>query len=104
MFPSHRARRHVLSILSVLVLVLPAAGCASHVHRIGLGPTGIGSESARQYYFLFGLVRLNNVDVQRMASDLTSYSITTEYGFVDLLLAPLFGVLTITSRTVTVDK
>jgi len=49
-------------------------------------------------------VRLNNVDVQRMASDLTSYTITTEYGFFDLLLAPLFAVLTVTSRTVTVDK
>jgi hypothetical protein len=87
----------------VLLLAL-SAGCASHVHRVGLGPTGIGSESARQYYFLFGLVRLNNVDVQRMASDLTSYTITTEYGFFDLLLAPLFAVLTVTSRTVTVDK
>jgi len=46
--PTHRAPRRSLSLLSVLLLAL-SAGCASHVHRVGLGPTGIGSESARQY-------------------------------------------------------
>lgn len=100
---STRARPWPLSILLVLLLAL-LTGCQSHAHRVGLGPTGIGAESARQFYFLFGLVRLNEVDVQRMASELTSYSIATEFSLLDLLLAPLLAPLTITSRTVTVEK
>lgn len=56
----------------------------------------------RQYYLLFGLVRVNEVNVQRLASELTSYEVDTEYSFVDLLLSPLLLPLTATSRTVTV--
>ena len=47
-------------------------------HIIGLGPTGLGEVSARQYYILFGLVQFNEVDTQRMAGDLTSYTIESE--------------------------
>jgi len=75
-----------------------------HEHRLGLGPTGSGSESARQFYFLFGLVRTNEVDEQRMASGLTSYSVATEYGILDILLQPFLLPLTMTSRTVTVNR
>lgn len=79
-------------------------GCVAHEHRVGLGPTGIGSEQDRQYYLFFGLVRLNEVDARRMADNLTSYSIATKFGLLDLLMAPLLLPLTITSRTVTVTK
>ncbi|GAB4160703.1 MAG: hypothetical protein Fur0037_27530 [Planctomycetota bacterium] len=75
-----------------------------HRHVVGLGPTGLGSVSSRQYYMLFGLVRFNEVDAQSMAGNLTSYAVTTEYGAADLLLAPLLLPLTMTSRTVTVDR
>jgi hypothetical protein len=85
-------------------LALPLGGCVIHEHRIGLGPTGIGTASDRQYYLLFGLVQFNEVDAQRMADNLTSYSITTKFGLVDLLMAPLLLPLTVTSRTVTVTK
>ena len=71
-------------------------------HIIGLGPTGLGEVSARQYYILFGLVQFNEVDTQRMAGDLTSYTIESEISLVDILLMPLLLPLTTTSRTVTV--
>ena len=74
----------------------------AHSHRIGSGPTGLGEESARQFYILFGLVQLNEVNVQRMAADLVSYDIESDYSFVDLLLQPFLLILTCTSRTVTV--
>lgn len=81
---------------------LSAAGCVSHQHTVGLGATGTGEQIARQYYFLFGLVQVNEVDTQRMAPDLTSYSIETKYGLLDLVLSPLLLPLTLTTRTVTV--
>ncbi len=79
-----------------------AAGCVSHSHVVGLGASGSGVTEARQYYWLFGFARVNEVDPQRMAPDLTSYTIETEYGIVDLLLAPFLLPLTATSRTVVV--
>lgn len=92
------------SFCAVLVCssTLLNGSCVSHSHRVGLGPTDLGATSARQFYILFGLIPTNEVNVQRMASDLTSYTIETEYSLLDLLLQPLLLPLTMTSRTVTV--
>lgn len=81
---------------------MPASGCMAHKHVVGLGPTGLGEVSKRQYYFLFGLVNLTEVNVQNMAGNLTSYTVETEQSFTDLLLWPLLLPITVTTRTVTV--
>lgn len=93
-----RARRCAAACLTLLF----AAGCVHHRHSVGLGDTGTGVQQARQYYILFGLFMTNDVSAQRMADGLTSYTIETEYGLLDLLLQPLLLPLTMTSRTVTV--
>ena len=74
----------------------------SHQHSIGLGATGTGMQTARQYYFLFGFAKVNEVDPQRLADGLTSYSIETGFSFVDLVPLPFLLPLTATSRTVVV--
>lgn len=74
----------------------------AHRHSVGLGPTGTGEHVERQWYVLFGLFQANEVDAQRSAAGLTSYSVETEYGLIDMLLAPFLLPLTITTRTVTV--
>ena len=74
----------------------------SHQHSVGLGATGTGVTTARQYYVLFGFAKVNEVDPPRLADGLTSYSIETGYGFVDLLLMPFLLPFTATSRTVVV--
>ncbi len=91
----------------VLILVtcgILCAGCSVNRHRIGMGPNGLGSSSDRQFYILFGLFQLNEADTERMSEDLTSYEIITEYSFTDILLSPLLIFLTMTSRTVTVNR
>ncbi|MCU0862719.1 MAG: hypothetical protein MUC36_02910 [Planctomycetes bacterium] len=92
--------RRLLPAFALAVSTL--AGCVSHQHTIGLGATGTGQQTARQFFFLFGLFQVNEIDTQRMAPDLTSYSIETRFGVVDMLLAPLLAPLTMTTRTVTV--
>ena len=82
---------------------MTGAGCTAHRHSIGLGPTGSGVAVERQYYFLFGLIRINEVDPARLAGDLTSYAIETKFSLVDILLTPILLPLTVTSRTVTVE-
>jgi hypothetical protein len=89
-------------LAALAVAALSATSCVSHTHTVGLGATGTGEASARQYYFLFGFVRVNDVDAQRLAPDLTSYTIDTSYGFIDMLIAPFLLPFTVTTRTVVV--
>lgn len=86
----------------VLLSLLAASGCVGHTHVVGLGATGTGAVTERQYYLLFGLVPINEVDSQRAAADLTSYTVETGFGLVDLLLSPVLLPLTVTSRSVVV--
>ena len=96
-------RASLRSLLLVLMLLaLPA--CQVHKHLVGGGATGLSSESQRQFYGLFGLWSVNEVDVQRMAADLTGYEVHTEYSLVDFLLMPLLLPITGTSRTITVYR
>ncbi len=94
----------VLTAVLLLAWLCAAGGCVTHEHRIGLGPTGAGAEHGRQYYLFFGLMQLNDVDVQRMASDLNSYSVETRFGWTDLILSPFLLPLSITTRSVTVRR
>ena len=89
-------------VLATLVPLL--AGCSVHHHRVGNGPAGIGTETTRQYYILFGWLRLNDVDTKRLAADQSSYAIETSWSFTDFLLTPLLLPLTVTSRTITIHK
>jgi hypothetical protein len=79
-----------------------APSCVAHSHVVGLGAAGSNTVVDRQYYWIFGLYQVNDVDARRMSGDLTSYTIETRFGWVDLLLLPLLLPLTATSRTVVV--
>lgn len=94
--------RRAASLLALVVLFAPAA-CLVNEHRVGVGPVGVGTASARQYYWFFGLVRLNDVDAQRLALGKTSFSVRSAFTFWDLLLAPFLLPVTMTSRSVTVQ-
>lgn len=99
--------RHVPFLARILALscvALLSCGCVWHRHEVGLGATGTAQVSERQFYILFGMIEVNEVDCRRLAPDLTSYTIETEFSFVDLLLAPLLLPVTMTSRTVTVKS
>ncbi len=93
-----------LQLVALALLACSGTSCMSHRNTVGLGPTGLGESTARQYYVMFGLLRFNEVDPKRMADSLTSYEVETSYSFVDILLMPILLPLTATSRTVTVRK
>jgi hypothetical protein len=103
MTSSRRVLSRLFTVL-VLALTLAAGGCSFHHHRVGAGPQGLGEVSARQFYCLFGLFRLNEVNSQSLAGDRTAYEVVTEKGVVDWLLFPFLLPLTVTTRTVTVYR
>ncbi len=96
--------RKLASTLFLALLVMMLAGCAAHTHVVGTGPAASDVAAKRQWYFLFGLVPLNQVDTGAMAAGATNYSIHTEQNVLDIILNIFTSYVTITSRTVTVTK
>ena len=64
----------------------------------------------QQYYLFFGLIRLNEVDIQRVVGEYTSYDVEVGFSYRDgfwqsigdAMVSMLFLPLTVTRQTVTV--
>ncbi len=97
-------RKKVTIMLIVLMVATLAMGCAVHNHKVGNGAQGSDSQSARQWYILWGLVPLNAVDSNQMAGNVADYDINTQMSFIDFLIGIPAGWVTINCRTVTVNK
>lgn len=95
--------RKTVALLLIAVMLFLTAGCAAHIHKVGKG--GIGNPiEERQWYILWGLVPINDVDTAEMAGDAEDYTITTEVSPLDAIIGIVAGIVTISSRTVTVEK
>ena len=92
-----------LSVVLLIVGMLFVIGCATHTHKVGNGAQGINMTEARQWYALWGLSPLNDVDTSTMAGTATDYEIITEISVVDSMINALTGGI-IYARTVTVLK
>ena len=90
----------VALILGVLLLI----GCAAHVHKVGDGAQGNDIMMERQWYVLYGLVPINEVDTNAMAGEATDYEIMTQHTGLDVIINIFTGAISINSRTVIVRK
>ena len=90
----------VVLILGVFLVI----GCAAHVHKVGNGAQGNDMMIERQWYALFGLMPLNEVDTNAMAGGATDYAIMTQKTPFDIVINIFTGFITINSRTVIVRK
>lgn len=96
-------------LICIMVLSMMLVGCSTNIHTVGAGPQTGMSNTARQYYLLYGLIPVNRVDTNEMAKSMQTenYEIKTQVGPVDvginLASAILVGGL-VSSRTVTVTK
>ena len=88
----------------LIVGMLLSLGCTVHVHKIGKGAQGNEITEARQWYALYGLVPINDVDTNAMASNAADYEITTETTLFGCCYQCLTNVVTVHCRTVTVEK
>ena len=96
--------RKITSWMLVGVFVLMIVGCATHIHQIGKGAQSNQVVEARQWYILFGLVPLNQVDTAQMAGGATNYTIKTEQSALDVIMNLFTSYVSVNSRTVTVTK
>ena len=90
----------ILLIVSSLFLV----GCYTQTFVVGNGPQTGQTASQRQWFALFGLIPLTQVDTRAMAGGATDYEIQTQMSGMDVLIGIPAAYVTVSSRTVTVTK
>lgn len=88
----------------MLVAAFMLASCSKHIHKVGSGSQGKGQVEERQWFALWGLVPLNDVDTNQMAGSETNYVIETKQSGLDIVMNIFTGSVSIYSRTVTVKK
>ena len=93
-----------LTVVVFIVGILFVVGCATHIHKVGDGPQDNNMMEARQWYVLFGLVPLNEVNTHAMAGEANNYEIRTEHTVLDFIINIFTGLVSVNSRTVTVTK
>lgn len=95
-----RKRACVLLIVAVLCVL----GCSAHTHNVGHGPAFDRTTTQRQWYLLYGLVAINDVDTHAMAQGRRNYEITTQVTLIDFIYQAVLSPMTITCRTVSVTR
>lgn len=96
--------KKTLASLMIVLCTVFIVSCVTHEHIIGNGPQGNTVVAEKQWYVLFGLVPLNNVDTKAMAGNARDYKIKTETSFIDGLISYFTMIVTVSCRTVEVTK
>ncbi len=90
--------------LLLLLTVVPLTGCYTMTHTVGTGgDTPVASD--RQWYILWGLVPITNVDGGKMAKDkglTTNYTVQTQANFLDVILNCITDIVSVWGQTTTV--
>ncbi len=92
------------SVVFLIVAMLFVIGCAAHVHKVGKGAQGNDITMARQWYVLWGIVPINDVDTNAIAEGAADYEITTSVTPLDFVINAILGQVSINCRTVSVQK
>lgn len=94
----------IVVLMLIVVLLVTLVGCSAHTHIVGDGAQRGQVQEARQWYILWGLVPINDVNTNMMAGDAENYTIHTETTVLDIIINIFTQWVTVTSRTVTVTR
>ena len=92
------------SFLGIFLLVFLLSSCMTLNHVVGSGGSSDVSIEKKQWYALWGLVPINEVDSKAMADGASSYTITSQTKFVDLVISVFTGAVSVNVQTVSVRK
>ena len=96
--------KKIVSLIMIIVFLTMIVGCAAHVHTVGKGAQAGNKIENRQWYALWGLIPINQVDTKAIAGDKKDYEIKTEQSAIDIVMNIFTSIVTVYSRTVTVTK
>jgi len=93
-----------LLVVLTCFLAVSFTSCFTVEHTVGEGSkTGVTIEQ-KQWYALWGLIPIIEVDTKAMAGGAENYTITTKHSFVDQLISAITGVVSIVVISVEVQK
>lgn len=95
-------RKKILTLCMLVSISFIFSSCYTIEHTVGQGPQAFNVETQRQWFILWGLVPLNEVDTKLMAQGKSDYAIKTEWTPVDVIIGLFTGIVTIRPRTVEV--
>ncbi len=97
-----------LALVAVMVTVTAGAniGCYTQKFDVGTGGTTGESREFQQWFALWGLVPITQIedDVENYTADSSNYTVTTQFTVLDVIIGIFTGIVTIQPKTVTVDK
>lgn len=96
--------KKITSIIMLVVVLVTFAGCYTQTHIVGDGASGSQKVETRQWFALWGLVPISEVNSKAMAAGANDYTIVTETTFLDGVISIFTGIVTIAPRTVRVVK
>jgi predicted small secreted protein len=100
----NKMKNVVRAAVLAAALALPLASCNTMVHKVGTGG-GTGQQvEERQWYWLWGLAKINHVDSHAMADGATDYTVTTEQNVIDVIITFFTTWVSIVPFTETVQK
>ena len=98
-------KRALTHLLLAAAITLPLSSCFTIQHNVGAGATqGVEVAQERQWFALFGLVRMNEVDGGTLAGSRTDYTIETQQSPIDILISFVTIWVTIFPKTATVTE
>jgi hypothetical protein len=92
------------SFFLIFLFVILLSSCMTLTHVVGTGGSGGAAAEQKQWYALWGLVPINNVDSKSMAGGAANYTIKSQMSFVDAVISIVAGIVTIRVQTVSVSK
>jgi len=94
----------IKAFLGIFLLVLFLTSCMSLTHVVGTGASSSVATEKKQWYALWGLVPINEVDSKAMAGGASNYTIKSKVKFVDYVISAFTSAVTINVQTVSVLK
>lgn len=96
--------KKILKVAVIAVMCAALSGCYTLNHQVGDGASSGVAKKKKQWFILWGLVPLTQVDSKAMAGGATNYDIQTQQAIDDIIIGIVTGWVTIYPRTVTVTK
>ncbi len=93
-----------LIALLMIASILLIAGCFTNTHVVGNGAKGNAEITKQQWFALWGLVPISEVDSQDLADGAKDYTVTTQFTPVDIVIGIFTTWVSIQPMTVTVTK
>ena len=97
-------RKKLMLAATSLALIGMLSGCYTQIHKVGTGAAGSNVTVKQQWFALWGLVPITQVDSNAMAAGATNYTIQDQTTVVDVIIGIFTGWVTIYPRTVQVTK